>query len=179
VPKAPRLLALAWLPVLAGAGLPFALAPAGCGTDAVGIEACRQIQTARCNALQQCVFDVETKERYSADQAKACTDFYRDQCLVGIENDTKEPTDATIKGCVAAVNAVSECAKQGVATLSDCGVALVEPADATKFAPCDIITSGAELLSACAFVVRPADAGTPIDATSDTGNDAASDASSD
>jgi len=162
----PRPLTFALLTVLAGAGGPLvlalSLAPTGCGTDAVGVEACRQIEATRCAAAQAC--------GYTQDQTDACNIFYRDQCLVGIENDTKAPEDAAIKACVNAVNATKACAAAGATTMTGCGgAALVASADPAAHSPCDIITASAELLDACAFVARPADAGTtPVpDATAD------------
>jgi hypothetical protein len=167
VRPAPRSIVLALLTVLAGAGVPLALAPAGCGTDAVGVDACRQIEATRCAAAQAC--------GYTQDQTDACNIFYKDQCLVGIENDAWVVDDATVKACVDAVNATKDCAAAGVASMAGCaGAALVASAD-PAIPPCDIIKGNAELLAACSFVVKPADAGTAVvDAGSDSA-DAASD----
>lgn len=164
---APRSIALALLTVLAGAGVPLALAlaPAGCGTDAVGVDACRQIEATRCAAAQAC--------GYTQDQTDACNIFYRDQCLVGIENDAWVVDDTSVKACVDAVNATKDCAAAGAATMAACtGAALVASAD-PAITPCDIIKGNAELLAACSFVAKPADAGTTpvVDAAADSASD--------
>ncbi|MFO0757666.1 MAG: hypothetical protein U0359_14310 [Byssovorax sp.] len=165
----PRLLVLAPLLFLAGAGLALT-ASSGCGSDAVGVEACRQIEKARCGALQACVSDPNTGAKYGQADTDQCSAFYQDQCLVGIQNDVSAaPTDAQAKACVDAINAVRDCANAGKATVGDCGVGLASGAD-PGLSPCAVITGAAEQLGACAFVVKPADAGT-VDATGDAASE--------
>lgn len=144
----------------AGALLVF-LAPASCGSDAVGVDACRSIETTRCEAASACGF--------SDDQIEACTLFYRDECLHGVENaDAGTPATMVVDACVAAVNAAAVCAKAGAKSIAGCsGADLVTSAD-SSLPPCTILTQKVELLAACAFAVRPpvADAGAS-DAASD------------
>jgi hypothetical protein len=70
--------------VLGAAGL------GGCSTDAVGVEACRTIQTARCEVAPACLgqeeFAIETEE-----QVENCKTYYIDGCLVGVENSNAAP----------------------------------------------------------------------------------------
>ena len=161
----------------AGAGLPLGWLLPGCGTDAVGVEACRQIEAARCSALRSC--PVAQGGFKSDDEVDACTLFYRDQCLHGIES-TTAPTDAQLTGCVNAVKATAACAKAGTPTMEGCPAApLVSPMEASGLTPCNAILKAADHLAACNFVDAMPDAGGPPvpDAATDAGDAAASDAS--
>ena len=73
----------------------------GCGTDAVGIEDCRQIEQARCDAGAACglVKDVE-----------ACKRYYRDHCLHGLAI-PDSPGPNRVKACVTAISAAAQCAR--------------------------------------------------------------------
>ena len=139
---------------LAGGALLTLLAPASCGSDAVGIDECRTIETARCEAATACGF--------TPDKVQSCTSFYRDECLHGVENaDAGTPEATAVEACVAAVNATAACAKAGAKTIEGCaGAALITGADAT-LAPCVILSAKVELLAACAFttLVPTPDAG--------------------
>src|SRR5262245_12383713 len=76
----------------AGAG-----AGVGCGSDAVGIEVCRTIEYARCDAVQVCA-----APDYTPPDPTACKELYRDQCLHGIEND-EAPQTSQGEACAAAI----------------------------------------------------------------------------
>jgi hypothetical protein len=162
VPSLPRFLAGLFLSACLGGGLVLALAPAGCGSDAVGIDACRQIEDARCQASTAC--------GYTADQVDACNLFYRDQCLAGVENaDAGTPADTTVSACVAAIQAAGACAKAGAKTIDGCaGAKLLDGADHTR-TPCELIQAHVEDLAACAFVTMPVSDAGVIDA-SDAGD---------
>ena len=143
------------------------LAPSSCGTDAVGVDACRSIETARCEAATACGF--------SDEKVQSCTLFYRDQCLHGIENaDAGAPATEVVDACVAAVNATAACAKAGAKTIDGCaGAELLASADRT-LAPCTVLLEKVDLLAACAFATAPPapDAGTKSDAATDAATDA-------
>jgi hypothetical protein len=143
------------LAALAAAGALAALVPAvaapGCGTDAAGIDACRQIETARCEAAAAC--------GYTEAQVKTCIEFYRDQCLHGLENTSREPSTAEIDACVAAVQQVRACAERQAAAMADCPEAPLIPGANSAIAPCGILTDQVHLLAACAFVTKPVDTG--------------------
>lgn len=149
-----------------GLALPVLGALTSCGTDAAAIEACRQIEAARCDAMQACGM--------SAAAAVACTDFYRDQCLHGVDNPEAEPTTAEIDACVAAVKATSACARAGAANMAACPAAPLAASADAALTPCNVIGENAHLLAACAFAVK-----VPPASTSDAGSDAASDAAAD
>jgi hypothetical protein len=158
-----RPLAGLWLCAsFAASALFLVLAPASCSTDAVGIEACRSIETARCEAATACGF--------TGEQVQSCTLFYRDQCLHGVENaDAGPPTTEVVDACIAAVNATAACAKAGAKTLDGCaGAKLLTSADPT-LTPCKVLLEKVDLLAACAFATAPPapDAGAATDAATD------------
>jgi hypothetical protein len=132
----------------------------GCGTDAVGIEACEAIENARCDAAVAC--------RPDWDPAY-CKDYYRDQCLHGIENAEASPSQEAIDACVAAIGKVQGCAQTGVATAAECAIPLVDGADPGT-SPCTLITVSPELMKACSFVAtEPATASASSSSTTGSG----------
>jgi len=72
---------------------------ASCGTDAEGVEDCRRIEQARCDAGSVCGFITD---------ADACRRFYRDQCLHGLA--VQSPGGPTVSQCVSDINAAKACA---------------------------------------------------------------------
>ncbi len=76
------------------------LTGSGCNTGAVGVDACRDVEQARCRAGLSCglVSDVEACERY-----------YRDHCLHGLA--TAPPPGADVSACVNAIQAAGRCAE--------------------------------------------------------------------
>lgn len=148
---------LAAVPLLSGilAALAVALAfgstEPGCGTDAAGVDACRQIENARCAATAKC-------PSLGIDPEK-CTSFYRDECLHGIENASHTPADSEIKACVDAINAAAACAATAK-TIVDCpGAPLgtnapvcIDGRSNQSLTPCEVIGQCAHVLAACAWV---------------------------
>jgi hypothetical protein len=114
---------------------------AGCGTDAVGVSTCRDIEYARCEAAPSCpkLFDVP--------DVHACKRFYRDQCLHGLAA-SHEPGAPKVRACVEAIRKAGRCAKSGE-SLTDCG-SLQDDSTGAKNT-CDVIQSP-EKLDACAFL---------------------------
>ena len=162
MPRLRPLLGLLLSTSLAAGALFVGLTPAGCGTDAVGVDACRTIENARCEAATACGFTEE--------KVQACVLFYRDQCLHGVANaDAGEPATASTDACVAAVNATAACAKSGAKSIAGCaGAALITGGDAT-LTPCVVLQERVEILAACAFATAlpVVDAGTDADAATD------------
>lgn len=126
------------LAALALAGLGGTVA---CGTEAVGVDACRKIEKVRCESAGACGIDlirpVHAGEGPKADVA-ACTRYYDDQCLHGLVM-AKEPGAQAVDACVDAI------------INGDCSVV-----EAPETAP------------ACAFLVPP-ETPTPSDAGDDGG----------
>ncbi|AUX43053.1 uncharacterized protein SOCE26_044930 [Sorangium cellulosum] len=134
------------------------LAAQGCGTDAVGVEACRQIEQARCEAAAACGFDEA--------QVKTCSEFYWDQCLHGIQHavdydeentsqPAEDPASVDVDECVAAVQATRDCAGSGVASMAGCSAAPLAPGEDSGITPCKVIEERAHALAECSFVVQP------------------------
>ncbi len=122
----------------------------GCSTEAVGIDACRRIESARCDAAPTCegtdqAFGITTEA-----QIRNCKAFYIDHCLLGIENTEAEPGEEDVVPCEEAIVALGACQTNGVATMAECeGVTMVEGQEALT--PCEALRNP-ETLSACAFV---------------------------
>jgi hypothetical protein len=139
-------------PALTAATTLFLLAP-GCGSDAVGVEDCRKIEQARCDAGAACgrVKDVE-----------ACRRFYRDHCLHGLPLESS-PGTIPVKACTDAIQAAAACARQGGPGVSsiDC------PGVGTTRLPlaCDVVGQP-EATEPCRFLV-PSTPPITIDAPTD------------
>jgi hypothetical protein len=99
VPALPRASLLATLSVVAG--VVGVLGGAACGTDAVGVDACREIEAARCKRAAECGLPLDYP-RPAGDPVAACERFYVDACLHGIQSGV-EPTLPQRKACVDAV----------------------------------------------------------------------------
>jgi hypothetical protein len=131
---------LACLSALAGFGL--ASSP-GCGTDAKGVEDCRDIERARCSAAASCGFVTDVE---------ACQRFYRDHCLHGMA--ALPPSPTAVDQCVETINAAGSCASvQGkLVPLADCeDAAGVLDATGSMLAACDLVKSP-ELADRCSFL---------------------------
>jgi hypothetical protein len=129
---------------------------AGCGTDAQGVDDCREIEQARCAAAKNCgiVSDVAS-----------CQRFYRDQCLHGLP--VPPPGSVKLKECTDVIRAAGACAQSsGVdTTLSDCGIASTTELKTA----CDLVRQPEKSLE-CLFLTPGADAG--VGGTSNSGGEA-------
>jgi hypothetical protein len=80
-------------------------AVAACGTDPVGVEACKKIEKVRCESAPACGIPLERPlhagEGAPPDVA-ACVRYYDDQCLHGLVL-VKEPPPQLVDRCVAAI----------------------------------------------------------------------------
>jgi hypothetical protein len=123
------------------------LCPVGCGTDAVGVSECRQIEDARCEAAAKCG-DVE--------DVAECKHYYNDHCLHGLPLDTA-PRPKVVAACVATIKAAGSCAsKQGAKTApGDCKNSdALEDTKAKRV--CDIVDEPQEA-EQCSFLIAPED----------------------
>jgi hypothetical protein len=120
---------------------------AACGTDAVGVQTCRQIEEARCRRAPGCPqFDLgQPVHRNSpTTDIDSCIRYYDDACLHGLATNS-DPGATTTKACIDAINA----------------------------GDCDIVAHP-ENAPACAWLIPPAappavDAAADADAESDAG----------
>ncbi len=127
-----------------------------CGTDAVGVDDCRKIEEARCEAATHCEGDLQV------DDVDACKRYYRDHCLHGLAVD-QAPGDPTVNRCVSAIEAAGNCAADdpnvSAAACAREALALDEPGDERIETACDVVRYP-ELIPECDFLseeeaVRP------------------------
>lgn len=71
-----------------------------CGTDAVGTDACRRIEQARCRKAPAC-------PNLGVTHVEACVQFARDRCLHGLPG--PEPLTARLDQCVGAIEQATTC----------------------------------------------------------------------
>jgi hypothetical protein len=127
---------------------------ASCGTDARGIEDCRSIEEARCDAAVACG---------QIDDAAACKRFYRDQCLHGLS--VPAPGAPFTKQCVQAIRDAAECAKATEEAVEAACTAFRTQTRACKY------VEAPETLRECAFLTPdapPAEEGGSGGAAGDT-----------
>ncbi len=89
--------------------LVFTVLHAGCGTDATGVDECRDIETARCEAGEHCGI---------VDDVEGCKRFYRDQCLHGLTH--SRPGAPQLTACTETIRQAGQCAKEGTLGIADC-----------------------------------------------------------
>ena len=75
----------------------------GCGTDAVDVDGCRQIEEARCRRAPACGTSLDQLNFTSGTSVDACIRFYDDACLHGLA--AADPGPAAVSACVAAIEA--------------------------------------------------------------------------
>jgi hypothetical protein len=115
-----------------------------CGTSAVGVDDCRDIEQARCRASAWCLNDDGAP---LIDDVPACERYYRDHCLHGLA--VKPPASASVSACVQVIEAAGDCAKSDPSsTLADCPVT-DRRAGLTR--ACDVVTHP-ERATECSFL---------------------------
>ena len=137
-------------------GVCFVWLAGSCGTDAVGVSECREVEEARCNAAVSCGYtDVEE-----------CRRFYRDHCLHGVALDKVDAVQ--VDQCVAQVQNAGQCAaEQPGAAPADCAQPIETATSVAKV--CDVVLRP-ELATTCAFLVpAPGSAPAPEPPAADAG----------
>ncbi len=79
---------------------------AACGTDPVGVEACRQIERARCESAFGCGIDLAKPVHRGSTPSLdvgACKRYYEDACLHGLVA-REDPGAVKVQDCVNAIN---------------------------------------------------------------------------
>jgi hypothetical protein len=139
-------------PVLAAVSVSLALA-AGCGPDAVGVDDCRKIENARCEAASHC------GDRFSITDVDECKRFYRNQCLHGLQTG-KSPGAGQVAACVRIIQTAGACAAQNspTATLAACGDPLAGETNPELRDVCKVVETP-ELTAECAFLSGAATGG--------------------
>lgn len=106
-----------WWQGLGALGLgAMALSLSFCDNGALGEDACRAIESKRCEVLSGCAgFDLDEES-----EVTACKLYYRDQCIFGLSADVvKEPDGPELDRCLAALDATADC-KSGDGTIASC-----------------------------------------------------------
>lgn len=113
----------------------------GCGVDAVGVERCRRIELARCDAAAACG---------TVEDAEACRRFYHDQCLHGLPG--ADPGVNVANACAAMLERATACATENgpSAALTDCSDPVTAEATVATNV-CELVTSP-ELSGECRFL---------------------------
>jgi uncharacterized membrane protein YgcG len=112
----------------------------GCSTDAVGVDECRQIEHARCEAASHCGI---------VDDVESCQRFYRDHCLHGLA--VESPGAIVLESCVGVIQRAGECARDHgqEAPLEECGEVSDDVGDAEV--ACDLVLHP-ERSTECSFL---------------------------
>jgi hypothetical protein len=129
---------LVWVALVSALGAAAAVA---CGNDAVGVQACRQIETARCEVAPSCPTQFPTFATVpvpDGDPVTACVRYYNDACLHGIVT-TVAPSQLSVNQCVAEIQAIGKIA----ATARDAGAACTLLLDPWATPACDFVTADA------------------------------------
>jgi hypothetical protein len=140
-------------PALAAVGLSVALG-AACGSDPVGVDDCRKIENARCDAASHC------GDRLKVTDVDECQRFYRNQCLHGLAT-AKNPGPGQVAACVRIIQTAGSCAAQNSPTtaLAACGDAtLASETDPALVDVCKVVESP-ELTAECSFLSGAATGG--------------------
>jgi hypothetical protein len=115
--------------LLAGTGL------TACDTEAAGVDSCRKIEYARCDAASHC------SATFGAIDSSACRRFYRDHCLHGLP--VPDPGLAKVNACVRDITELGECAAQG------------QDVSIETCIPDKSITWDAEITTVCSLISQP------------------------
>lgn len=130
----------------------------GCGTKAVGVDECRDIERARCRAGSPCGI---------VEDVPACERYIRDHCLHGLA--TKPPSSAVVDACVQVIERAGRCASADPGTL----IGECEEEVSTEYwtleTACDVVAHP-ELTTECAFLTDTP----PVEGTGGQGGQPAS-----
>jgi len=128
----------------------FAVGLIACDTGAAGIEACRQIESLRCEQAPVCFGDPAGTTIQTEDQVANCKTFYQDHCLVGTEA-AEDAEQDTIDKCLAAIEAAAKCKTDKAETIGTCDGKPLLVSGASGLTPCEILAQPQNLKD-CNFV---------------------------
>jgi hypothetical protein len=137
---------------LVSAAASFSLVTASCGTNAVGVDDCRDIEQARCDASTHCLN--EDGKPVVTDDA-ACRRYYRDHCLHGLP--ANPPSGASVSVCVQVIKSAGACAKDDPDSELGCTETATKPQQGLRTA-CDLVARP-ELADECSFLLETPDTG--------------------
>ena len=84
--------------------LAAAVSSAACGTEPIGVEACRKIERVRCESAPGCSIDLRLPHagHTAESDVAACIRYYDDQCLHGLVI-AKDPAPQDVDACINAI----------------------------------------------------------------------------
>jgi hypothetical protein len=150
---------------LVSAAATFSLVTASCGTSAIGVDDCRDIEQARCDAGAHCLASDGTP--LVAD-APACRRYYRDNCLHGLP--ATPPSGSNVAACVRVIKAAGVCAEDDAESALSCTETESLPRQGLRTA-CDLVARP-ELAIECSFLLETPDTGDGEGGTGGDGNEA-------
>ena len=99
-----------WLVLLALALAATPVAIAGCGTDATGVQTCKDVEEARCRAAASCPAVQITPPYYAnGSSVDACIRFYDVACLHGLAVTDPGSSTQKVSDCVNAISLKGAC----------------------------------------------------------------------
>ncbi len=152
---------------IAGIALAGATSLVACGTNAIGVDACRRVEEARCKRAEGCGVSLASPPHVGAPgtDVDACIAYYRDACLHGLVR-VAEPSTVEVNACVTRIES-GTCEATVTPTLApECAWLGTELGDAAADA------------EASAAVDASTDDASPEASTQDADSAAAEDASS-
>jgi hypothetical protein len=121
----------------------------GCKTGAIGVEACRKVEAARCEAANSCGLVGSLTE---------CIRFSHDNCLHGFGANA-DPRPSDVDSCVEALQAANQCViERGDVTPAQCKNELLSDSRADKI--CNFVISP-ELTPQCLFLAPDSEEAEP------------------
>jgi hypothetical protein len=133
-----------WFALVATAA---ATAHPACSTKAVGVEECRRIEYARCEAAPHC------PDQFEIADAEQCKLFYRDHCLHGMAL-SAAPKTSSVNNCVNAIQTLAKCAEQDASTpLPSCDDGAIH-SDKPKLTTVCKLLAEPEAIPECSFLVQ-------------------------
>ncbi|HEX2869688.1 MAG TPA: hypothetical protein VHP33_00500 [Polyangiaceae bacterium] len=138
---------------LLSAAATFSLVTASsCGTSAVGVDECRDIEQARCRANASCL---DARGNPLIEDVGACERYYRDHCLHGLA--AKPPAGASVGACLDVIEAAGRCAKGDPEAPLACTETASNPRGNFSRA-CDLVAHPERAVE-CAFLLETPDEG--------------------
>jgi len=132
-----------------------------CGTSAVGVEDCRSIERARCQAARPCNFGIDSNS-----DEEVCLRFARDNCMHGML--VQAPTAGSVTSCVNAIAGAGACATKKTHLGVECAAA--GPVTSDTVTVCELIEDP-ERIPACEFLSETPKPAPTATAPKDSGGD--------
>ena len=131
---------------LLSAAATFSIVTASCGTSAVGVDDCRDIEQARCRASASCL---DADGVPLVQDVPACERYYRGHCLHGFA--VKPPAGADVAACIQVIEQAGRCAQEDPDSNLAC-TATTSARRAGFTRACDVVTHP-ERAAECVFLL--------------------------